>query len=92
SLADWGLPGIAEGRQLTGHDTPADIAGFYLAQGARGVVIKLGAEGAYYRTADGHSVGRRFGSNESVLPAACISRASLNASSHDVAEIAGATP
>ena len=53
SLADWVLPGIAEGRQLTGHDTPADIAGFYLAQGARGVVIKLGAEGAYYRTADG---------------------------------------
>ncbi|WP_334053723.1 carbohydrate kinase family protein, partial [Burkholderia cepacia] len=53
TLADWVLPGLAEGRQLTGHDRPADIAGFYLAQGARGVVIKLGEQGAYFRTADG---------------------------------------
>ncbi|MCM3755564.1 PfkB family carbohydrate kinase, partial [Bacillus licheniformis] len=53
TLADWELPGLAEGRQLTGHDTPADIAGFSRAQGARGVVIKLGAQGAYFRTADG---------------------------------------
>ncbi|KWB46174.1 2-dehydro-3-deoxygluconokinase [Burkholderia ubonensis] len=53
ALADWVLPGLAEGRQLTGHDAPADIARFYLAQGARGVVIKLGAQGAYYLTADG---------------------------------------
>lgn len=53
ALADWVLPGLAEGRQLTGYDTPADIARFYLDQGARGVVIKLGEAGAYYRTADG---------------------------------------
>lgn len=54
SLADWVLPGLAEGRQLTGLDTPAEIARFYLRQGARaGVVIKLGAEGAYYLCADG---------------------------------------
>ncbi|RAE05578.1 sugar kinase, partial [Burkholderia multivorans] len=53
ALADWVLPGLAEGRQLTGRDTPADIARFYLDQGARGVVIKLGPQGAYYRTADG---------------------------------------
>ncbi|KVD64015.1 2-dehydro-3-deoxygluconokinase [Burkholderia ubonensis] len=53
ALADWVLPGLAEGRQLTGRDAPADIARFYLAQGARGVVIKLGAQGAYYLTADG---------------------------------------
>ncbi|KWA21920.1 2-dehydro-3-deoxygluconokinase [Burkholderia territorii] len=53
AFADWVLPGLAEGQQLTGHDTPADIAGFYLALGARGVVIKLGADGAYFRTADG---------------------------------------
>ncbi|SMF51566.1 PfkB family carbohydrate kinase [Pseudogulbenkiania subflava] len=49
--ADWVLPGIAEGRLLTGCRTPEDIAAFYLAQGARLVVIKLGAEGAYYRSA-----------------------------------------
>ncbi|RQS03471.1 sugar kinase [Burkholderia sp. Bp9002] len=53
ALADWVLPGLAEGRQLTGRDAPADIARFYLDQGARGVVIKLGAEGAYYLCADG---------------------------------------
>jgi len=54
ALADWVLPGLAEGRQLTACETPADIARFYLHQGARGVVIKLGAAGAYYLTADGH--------------------------------------
>jgi sugar/nucleoside kinase (ribokinase family) len=51
ALAHWVLPGIAEGRMLTGRDAPADIAAFYLERGAEGVVIKLGAEGAYYRTA-----------------------------------------
>ncbi|WP_323118676.1 sugar kinase [Burkholderia alba] len=55
ALADWVLPGLSEGRQMTGRDTPADIARFYLEQGARGVVIKLGAAGAYFRTADGRS-------------------------------------
>ena len=50
ALAHWVLPGLSEGRLLTGFDTPADIAGFYLDQGAEAVVIKLGAEGAYYRT------------------------------------------
>jgi 2-dehydro-3-deoxygluconokinase len=53
SLADWVLPGLAEGRQLTGCDTPAGIARFYLDQGARGVVVKLGEAGAYYLSADG---------------------------------------
>lgn len=53
ALSDWVLPGLAEGRQLTGYDTPADIARFYLERGARGVAIKLGAAGAYYQTAGG---------------------------------------
>ncbi|QTN22858.1 sugar kinase [Rhizobacter sp. AJA081-3] len=52
-LADWVLPGIAEGRTLTGLDTPEDIAAFYLDRGARAVLIKLGAEGAYWRTREG---------------------------------------
>jgi dehydrogluconokinase len=49
-LAHWVMPGLAEGELLTGFDTPADIARFYLDMGVEAVVIKLGAEGAYYRT------------------------------------------
>jgi sugar/nucleoside kinase (ribokinase family) len=48
SQADWVLPGIEEGRLLTGCDRPEAIARFYRAQGATRVVIKLGAEGAYF--------------------------------------------
>lgn len=59
SLADWVLPGLAEGRLLTGYDTPADIAAFYLDRGAQAVAIKLGPEGAYWRTgtSDGEVAG-----------------------------------
>ncbi len=53
AFADWVLPGVGEGRVLTGSDDPAAIARFYLARGARGVIVKLGAQGAYYATADG---------------------------------------
>lgn len=52
-LADWVLPGLAEGRTLTGLDTPEDIAAFYLDLGATTVVVKLGAEGAYWRGSEG---------------------------------------
>lgn len=50
--ADWVLPGVSEGKILTGYTEPGDIAKFYLDQGAKGVVVKLGAHGAYFRTAD----------------------------------------
>ncbi|MBB3103364.1 sugar kinase [Azomonas macrocytogenes] len=55
-LADWVMPGLAEGRLLTGYDKPADIAAFYLDQGVKAVAIKLGPEGAYYRSAAGEGV------------------------------------
>lgn len=51
SLAHWVLPGLAEGQLLTGLEEPRDIAAFYLDQGAEAVAIKLGPQGAYYRTA-----------------------------------------
>ena len=51
--ADWVLPGLEEGRLLTGQHAPADIAAFYLDKGVELVVIKLGDEGAYFRTAKG---------------------------------------
>lgn len=46
--ADWVLPGLEEGRFLTGEDTPEGIARFYRDRGAKLVVVKLGPEGAYY--------------------------------------------
>jgi dehydrogluconokinase len=52
SLAQWVLPGLSEGQLLTGLCDPHDIAGFYLDLGAEAVAIKLGPEGAYYRTAE----------------------------------------
>ncbi|WP_219212385.1 sugar kinase [Variovorax boronicumulans] len=48
SRADWVLPGIEEGLLLTGESTPEGIAAFYRQLGAKLVVVKLGAEGAYY--------------------------------------------
>jgi len=51
--ADWVLPGIQEGRLLTGREQPEAIADFYLDAGARLVVIKLGPEGAYYKDCQG---------------------------------------
>ena len=52
-LADWVLPGLAEGRLLTGLQSPDEVAQFYLQQGANAVVVKLGAEGAYWQTGQG---------------------------------------
>ena len=46
--ADWVLPGIEEGLLLTGHDNPEAVARFYRDLGAKLVVVKLGAAGAYY--------------------------------------------
>lgn len=53
ALADWVLPGLEEGRFLTGERTPAAIAAWYRARGARRVVVKLGPEGAYYEGDEG---------------------------------------
>lgn len=50
SFADWVLPGLEEGRLLTGRDSVQGIADFYLERGAKGVVIKLGPQGAFYAT------------------------------------------
>lgn len=47
-LADWVLPGIEEGRFLTGAYDEEGIARFYRERGAKLVVIKLGSQGAYY--------------------------------------------
>ncbi|MNJ65308.1 2-dehydro-3-deoxygluconokinase [compost metagenome] len=46
------FPGSSEGKLLTGRDKPEDIADFYLERGVSLVVIKLGPEGAYFKSAD----------------------------------------
>ncbi len=46
--ADWVLPGIDEGRLLTGESSAEGIARFYRERGASLVVVKLGKEGAYF--------------------------------------------
>ncbi|MES2260031.1 MAG: sugar kinase [Pseudomonadota bacterium] len=53
--ANWVLPGLGEGKILTGHDRPEDIAAFYLERGVDAVIVKLGPAGAYFKTADGDS-------------------------------------
>lgn len=54
--ADWVLPGLSEGKILTGYSEARDIAAFYLDHGVKQVVIKLGAEGAYFRNAEEEGV------------------------------------
>ncbi|WP_322996772.1 sugar kinase [Castellaniella sp.] len=54
--AHWVLPGIEEGRLLTGYRQVSDIARFYLDQGASLVVVKLGPEGAYFDDGQQHGV------------------------------------
>jgi sugar/nucleoside kinase (ribokinase family) len=51
--ADWVLPGLEEGRFLTGEQTPEGIARFYRERGVKLVAVKLGPEGAYYDGAQG---------------------------------------
>ena len=46
--ADWVLPGLEEGRLLTGENTAEGIAAFYRRRGAALVVVKLGADGAWF--------------------------------------------
>ncbi len=53
--ADLVLPGLVEGQLLSGRADAEGIAEFYLARGAKQVIVKLGEQGAYF--ADGRSSG-----------------------------------
>lgn len=50
--AHYVLPGLSEGEILTGYSEPSDVADFYLNRGVELVVIKLGEQGAYFKTKD----------------------------------------
>ncbi|MFS0654160.1 sugar kinase [Bacillus sp. 179-C3.3 HS] len=60
SQVDWFFPGLAEGKQLTGLQHPEEIADVYLQKGVKLVVVKLGAGGAYYKSAAGQGVVEGF--------------------------------
>ena len=51
--ADLVLPGISEGEVLMGSREPQQIADYFLGNGAKAVVIKLGTKGAYGKEASG---------------------------------------
>jgi 2-dehydro-3-deoxygluconokinase len=57
--ADWVLPGLEEGRFLTGEASPETIARYYRQRGAKLVVVKLGSAGAYFdgETGSGYVAG-----------------------------------
>ena len=44
------LPGVSEGKILTGSDDPETIADFYLKQGVEAVIVKVGSKGAFVKT------------------------------------------
>lgn len=53
--ADIVLPGVREGERLTGSENPEEIADFYLQQGVKAVVVKVGAAGSFVKTRSGES-------------------------------------
>ena len=55
------LPGIAEGKILTGRDTPEGIAEFYHQMGVKNVIVKVGKDGAYFS--------EKGGARRAILPA-----------------------
>ena len=52
--ADLVLPGLGEGKILTKRDTPEGIAEYYHERGVDSVIVKLGADGAYWSTGGEH--------------------------------------
>ena len=52
SKADIVLPGTGEGKILMGSDQPETIAAFYRGLGAKAVIVKVGARGAYVASSE----------------------------------------
>ena len=53
--AETVLPGIGEGKLLTGESSPEGIAAFYHGRGVKNVVVKLGKDGAYFSEQGGRA-------------------------------------
>lgn len=50
SLSDVILPGLDEGQMMTGKTTVEDVADTFIANTDKTVIIKLGSQGAFYKT------------------------------------------
>lgn len=48
-LCDMVMPGVSEGKTLTGYGKPEEIADYFLSKGVKDVVIKVGPKGAYVK-------------------------------------------
>lgn len=64
--SDIVLPGIEEGKILTEFEEKEKIADFYLQHGVKEVIIKMGGEGAYYKTSEKEGVVEGFSVKEIV--------------------------
>jgi len=53
---DYALPSLEEAKLITGRDKPSEIARVFLDHGVKIVGIKMGADGAYVRTAEGDEI------------------------------------
>lgn len=49
AMADWVLPGLSEAQRLTGHQSVHEITAHYLNRGAQRVIIKCGADAAWFQ-------------------------------------------
>ncbi|MEY8312674.1 sugar kinase [Oscillospiraceae bacterium 42-9] len=49
------LPGIGEGKTLTGQDTPEGVADYYHSMGVKNVLVKLGGQGSFWSVKGGGS-------------------------------------
>ena len=65
-FADYVLPGCKEGKILCGTEVPEEIGAFYLSLGAKAVVVKTGAKGAYAATKEGGFYSRTYPAKEIV--------------------------
>lgn len=52
---DYFMPSIEEAREMSGQESPADCARYYLDRGTKACVFTLGGDGAYYADAEGDS-------------------------------------
>ena len=68
SKADIVLPGTGEGLVLMGSEKPQEIAAFYRKNGAKTVIVKAGAQGAYVDSEEGQAFYEGYPVKEVVDP------------------------